>query len=577
MKKSLKAALATSGALALALTALVAIPSANAAGNVSINAQPVSKLKQGGTLTLPILYPPINYNISHPDGNDADVSTMMGMTLPGFYFFDANGKFQIDKNYVTVFEQIKKSPQTIRYVLNPKAVWSDGKKLSLADFVGTWKALNGTNEAYQVISTQGYEDIKSVKKGANANEIIITMAKPYPDWQGLFSGLMPASLTKDAETFNTAWKSKPSVSAGPFIFESANDDATTVVFKRNPKWWGPKPVLDKVIYRSVPVDAQYAALANNEIQYMDLATDANSLKLARANKNLLVHDTPGVGYWEHMDINSKNPILADINVRRAILVSINRQVIAEANTGLFVANPEPKQNRTFYAGQNCYEDNSGKWGKKNVALADELLDKAGWAAATSNEENDSEGNPKVVGMRYYNGPAKPGLVKDQKMTIKFTYPSDYPNRANVASLVVAMLRAQPIGIDAQLREVPRSKYFADYVDVNKLDFELVTFAWSGSSFPIGSSMNIYKKDSSQNYAKDSVPASLDALISKTISELDLVERCKLANQVDKALWQNAYNLPLYMWPGTSATRKELANFGSFGPSSLDWTKVGFMK
>ena len=74
MKKTLKAVFATLSALSLAITALVSVPAANAAGATSINAQPVSKLKQGGTLTLPILYPPIQYNISHPDGNDAAVS-----------------------------------------------------------------------------------------------------------------------------------------------------------------------------------------------------------------------------------------------------------------------------------------------------------------------------------------------------------------------------------------------------------------------------------------------------------------------------------------------------------------------
>ncbi len=577
MKKSFKLGFAAVSALVLGLSALVASPAANAAGSVSINAQPVSKLKQGGTLTLPILYPPIQYNISHPDGNDADVSGMMGMTLPSLIYFDVNGKLQIDKNYVSAFEQTKTSPQTLRIVLNPKAVWSNGKKITLADFVGMWKANSGKDEAYQVVSTVGYEDIKSVKAGANANEIIVTMAKPYPDWQALFSGLLPASLTKDAATFNDAWRTKPGLGSGPFIFESANADQTTVIWKKNPRWWGPKPVLDKVIYRAVPPSAQYAALANNEIQYMDLATDANSLKLARANKKIKVHDVPGVGTWEHIDMNSKNPILADVNVRRAITVALNRQVIAEANTGLFVKNAVVKNNRTFYEGQGCHVDASGKYGKKNTALADQLLDKAGWTIATSATEKDSDGNNKVIGMRYYTGPAKAGIAKDQKMTIKFTYPTNYPNRANVATLVQAMLRAAPIGIDLQLREVPRADYFSKYVDSTILDFELVTFAWTGSSFPISGSMNLYAKDSEQNYAKDSVTPAMDALIQKAKSELDPVKRCKLANDVEKALWNNGYNIPLYMWPGTSATAANLANFGSFGPSSIDWTKVGFVK
>jgi peptide/nickel transport system substrate-binding protein len=575
MKKKLKSLLGIASALVLASVALAAAPVANAAGGISINAQPVSKLKQGGTLTLPILYPPIQYNISHPDGNDADVSGMMGMTLPSFIYFDSAGKLQVDKNYASSFTQTKTSPQTLSLVLNPKAVWSDGKKISLADFVGTWRALNGKNKDYEVVSTQGYEDIASVKAG-KANEIVITMSKPYPDWQALFGGLLPTSITKDATTFNNSWREKPLLGSGPFIFESANADQTTVIWKKNPRWWGPKPLLDKVIYRAIPPSAQYAALANGEIQYMDLATDANSLKLARANSKLQVHDVPGVGTWEHIDMNSKNPILADVNVRRAITVALNRQVIAEANTGLFVKDVKVKNNRTFYEGQACHKDASGKYGKKNTALADQLLDQAGWTVHTGTG-NDSTGKPKVAGMRYYSGPAKPGLVANQPMTIKFTYPTNYPNRANIATLTQAMLRAQPIGIDLQLREVPRADYFSKYVDSTILDFELVTFAWTGSSFPIAGSMNLYAKDSEQNYAVDSVTAAMDALIKKAESELNPVKRCEYANQVEAALWNNAYNIPLYMWPGTSATTKNLANFGSFGPSSLDWTKVGFTK
>ena len=205
-----------------------------------------------------------------------------------------------------------------------------------------------------------------------------------------------------------------------------------------------------------------------------------------------------------------------------------------------------------------------------------MLDQAGWTVATSAAEKDSDGNAKVVGMRYYSGAAKTGLVANQKMTIKFTYPTNYPNRANIATLTQAMLRAAPIGIDLQLREVPRADYFSKYVDSKLLDFELVTFAWTGSAFPIGSSMNLYDKNSEQNYATDSITPAIQTLIEQATSELDPVKRCALANKVETALWNNAYNIPLYMWPGTSATAKKLANFGSFGPTSLDWTKVGFV-
>jgi peptide/nickel transport system substrate-binding protein len=90
-------------------------------------------------------------------------------------------------------------------------------------------------------------------------------------------------------------------------------------------------------------------------------------------------------------------------------------------------------------------------------------------------------------------------------------------------------------------------------------------------------MPLYAKNSAQNFAKDSITPELDALIKKTSSELDPAKRCALANQVDAALWETGFNIPLYVWPGTTAAIKGLANFGSFGWATIDWTKVGFIK
>jgi peptide/nickel transport system substrate-binding protein len=126
-------------------------------------------------------------------------------------------------------------------------------------------------------------------------------------------------------------------------------------------------------------------------------------------------------------------------------------------------------------------------------------------------------------------------------------------------------------------EVPTEDFFSKYVNPTTLDFDLTSFSWSSSILPISGAMNLYLKTSSQNFAKDFIPASLDALIKKTRSEIDPTQRCNLANQVDAQLWEIAYNIPLYDWPAATVTTKELANFGSFGFASIDWTKVGFTK
>lgn len=572
-----RAAIASVSIFAVVATSLFATSAAQAAPKSSINAQPISKLKTGGSLLLPLSQEPRQFNPLHIAANDSELSRMLSATLPYLVISDSQGKLTINKNYVSVFAQTKASPQTIRIVLNPKAIWSDGKKIGLADFLGQWRALNGKNPSYEILNSQGYANIKSIQAGKAAGEILVVMTKPYPDWRELFSPLLPSTLTKDAATFNTSWQTKPLLGAGPFLFESINQEQGAITWVRNSKWWGARPLLDSVVYRILPAQVQYAAMMNDEIHFMEFGLDLSSIKLARKNPKLTIYSVPGVDKWEHIEINSKNPILADPLVRRALMVAINRETISEINTGLLVSSSSTKNNRIFHASQECYKDNAGKWGKQSVVVADQLLDDAGWTVATNAQEKDSNGKNKIVGMRYYTGPTKTGLVAQQPLTLRFTYPGANPARENIAFLVQSMLRAKPIGIDIQLREVSREDFFIKHVNPTALDFDLTTFSWSSSILPISGAMPLYAKNSAQNFAKDSITPELDALIKKTSSELDPAKRCALANQVDAALWETGFNIPLYEWPGTTAAIKGLANFGSFGWATIDWTKVGFIK
>jgi peptide/nickel transport system substrate-binding protein len=576
MRQVKKSALFSTPFLVLTSLLLAATP-AFSGELTSINAQPVSKLKTGGTLLLPIAHEPTQFNPWHRDGNDPDINRMMSASLPMLLNSDDQGKLTANKNYISSFTQTRSSPQTLRIVLNPKAVWSDGKKIALADFVGMLRALGGKNPNFEILSSEGYSSIKSISAGKNANEVIITMSKPYADWQELFTPLLPASLTKDSATFNGTWRAKPLVSAGPFLFDSINREQGSISWVRNPKWWGVKPLLDNVTYRILPTESQLAALTNDEIYYLDVTDNATVIRQVRNNSKFTVNAVASSEKWEQIAINSKNPILGDLAVRQALVLAINREALTQANTGLFVSAPLPKNNRIFAVGQACYKDTSGSWSRQNIAKADLLLDQAGWIPATNNQEKDSAGKNKVVGMRYYSGPAKPGVLPNQQLTLRFLYPSGNQVRENTALLTQAMLRAKPIGIDLQLIEVPADDYFVKYVNPTTLGFDLASFSWSSSILPITGAMNLYAKASTQNFAKDSIPTKLDALIKKARAELNLTTRCTLANQVDTELWENAFNIPLYSWPAASVTMKSLANFGSFGLATIDWTKVGFTK
>ena len=323
-------------AIVAAIT-LLPVVSASAADHAKtgegpdINAQPVGNLKKGGTFVWAINSLPDNFNTSQIDGNTADTCYIMCATLPSFSSLDATGTLVIDKNYATAVTLTSKKPQVVTYLINPKAKWSNGKAIGLADFAGMWKANNGSNTAFEVVSTTGYEDIGSVKKGSAANSVVVTFKKVYADWQGLFSGLLPAALTASPTVFNTSWKNAPNVTAGPFKYSSTDVTAQTVTVVRNPSWWGPKPVLDKIVYRAIPPATQLDALANGEVDYIDIGPSAPNFKRAGTLAGVRVHVSKAPNY-RHMTFGSKTSISQNVSVRQAIMMGIDRSTIARAAT-----------------------------------------------------------------------------------------------------------------------------------------------------------------------------------------------------------------------------------------------------
>jgi len=534
-------------AVALVASVGVATPVSAAKGDgPSVDATPVANLKKGGTFIWAINDLPDNFNTSQIDGNTADTSYIMGATLPGYFYIDNKGAWQVDTNYASKVELTSTKPQVVTYTLNPNAKWSDGKAIGLADFQGFWQAQNGSNEAFEVVSTTGYENIKSIKKGKSANEIVVTFKEVYADWIGLFGGLLPASLTKDPATFNTAWKDAPTVSAGPFIYQSKDVAGSTVTLVPNKKWWGDKPVLDKIVYRAIPPATQLDALANGEVDYIDIGPQAPAYARAKTLPGVSTHISKAPNY-RHLTFGSSTDIIRDKAVRQAIMMGIDRDAIAQAMIGTMDKRASSLDNHVFVKGLSCYTNNSGIYGEFNVKKAGQILDKAGWT-----------GSPRTK-----NG---------KQLKVAITIPSGVPTSAQEAQLMQSTL-AQ-VGITLDIRVVPLTDFFSKYITPG--DFEMTVFSWIGTSLPISSSKSILRSDGEQNFGKIGTPA-IDKLIDKAQTELDQSKRCALVNRADVMIWENGHSAPTYQRPNVTAKDKNLKNMGSWGFSSMDYTKVGFIK
>ena len=543
-------AIAIAGAVVAPFGMTTQAGAAKDGGSRQINEVPVENLKPGGVFRFVQVDICPNFNTSAIEGNLLNCSQVMNTMLPQYIYFDKNAVLQIDKNYALDIKATRvDGKQTVTYTLNPEAKWSDGKTIGLADFVGMWNAQKKSGQGFNITSSAGYEKIESVKKGKTANEIVVTFSETYPDWQPLFSALKPASLTASPDAFNTSWKAAPLVTAGPFKFKVLDKVTRTITVVRDKKWWGDKPVLDTIIFKALPQAAQIDALLNGEIDYMDVGNDTNALKRARENSKIEVRVAKAPTH-EHFTFGPVTAATKEVEVRQAIMLSIDRQQIATAIQGIVDPKVKPNNNHVFLDGTSCNQDNTGTLGKRDLVAAAKLLDGAGWVKGAD-------------GIR-----AKGG----NRLSVKLIYPSGNDNRRDTVLLATAM--AKEAGIELVPTLIPSADYFGKYVLVS--EFEMAIFAWVGTNFPIASSPNIYKVGGAQNFGNIG-SADIDATFAKANNILDLKKRCELANTADKEVYKLVHSITLFQRNNVVGVPKNVANFGAFGFTTIDWTKVGFKK
>lgn len=523
-----------------------------------INPAPREELQDGGTLRWPLEQMPPNFNLNQLDGALGDNSAIMGALMPAPFDFDASAQPILKTEYTEFAELTATDPkQVVTYRINPKAIWYDGTPITVADFEAQWRARNGTNPAFKVVSTQGYDKVESVVKGRDDREVIVTFREPYADWRGLFSGLYPASTNRDPGVFNDGWKDRPLTTAGPFKFESIDRTAQTVILARNEKWWGRPAKLERIIYRAIDPDAHIDALANGEIDFIDIASDVNKLRRAETAQGIALRKAGGPNF-RHITINGTSEVLRDVKVRQALALGINREAIAEAMLGPLGVPAVPLNNHIFMANQRGYQDNAGALARYDPERARALLDEAGWRLE---------------------GPVR---TKDGRpLAIRFVIPSQVATSKQEAELVQAMLTE--VGARVDIQTVPTGDLFDTYVTPG--DFDVTVFSWLGTVFPISSSKSIYAKpkigpdgtlDVQQNYARVGSD-EIDRLYDQATAEFDADKAIQLAGQIDALIWQEVHSLTLYQRPEIIAVTSGLANFGAFGFASTLYEDIGFVQ
>jgi len=258
----------------------------------------------------------------------AQVNTMPSALLPAK---QPDGTYKFEPGPVLDGEPtLETTPvQTITYKINPKAVWSDGVKITCADFKYTWQQVASGKDIYD---PTGYTDIDTVDCSNPAQAVVkYKSGKTYSGWQQLFGaayGIMPSHILQGKDR-DAVMKNGYDWSGGPWIAKWTKGDNITLT--PNAKYWGDKPKLDKVIFKfQADTAAEFQAFKSNQVQaiYPQPQLDVvDALSSGLGDVNHIA--TPETGAVEALWVQNQRFPFTSKAVRQAFAYSIDRDAIVK--------------------------------------------------------------------------------------------------------------------------------------------------------------------------------------------------------------------------------------------------------
>ena len=319
----------------------------------------------------------------------------------------------------------------------------------------------------------------------------------------------------------------------------------------NPNFWLGKPKVDQLFFKIVPDDAaQIAAIKAGDTDIGTFISAADVPELKKIATIDVVKEQSG--YRESWFFNLSNrkdktkghPALQDVNVRRAVVMAVDRDKITKEL--LFGLTTPPV---TFWDG-TPYGNPDLKPIPYDPEGAKKLLDDAGWKVGTD-------------GIR-----AKGGV----KLKLRYIT-TDKEVRKNTQVVVQQMLKA--VGIDTELINQTGDVVFQGYAEGGPVATGQYDIAeWSDGAFPDPD----YAYWLCSEIPSDDNPAGvnqwyicdeeLDKLFKQQAATVDVQARIQIFHQIGKLMEDKVYWISLWDDPDLWTVSKNLQNVKFSGATPL---------
>lgn len=316
-------------------------------------------------------------------------------------------------------------------------------------------------------------------------------------------------------SINDEGKFTKPIGTGRWMVESYDKNQSILV--PNSYYYGEKPDIEKIVVKMIAdPQARLMAMESGEVDFLAAPITAENVPLIEKSDSLSLLEVDGTDTY-HFMFNYENPVLQDVNVRKAINYAIDKKNIVD---NLLDGHAEPAKG--LFSERNPYvtaDNNLGYEFSTKKAL--ELLKQSGYKDTDGDGILDKNGTPLRLNLVFQS--------------------AEFPDWKPICEYVAAQLKE--IGIDVTLKLQETNAYY-DSIWTTR-DFDIIMYRTYADSWnPNGFLASLYyppEEGKSVAWSDE----ELNRLLEQALASTGQDERQQLYDKVFKRMYDEAMCVPLY--------------------------------
>jgi hypothetical protein len=278
-------------------------------------------------------------------GATPTTNAILDLLKPSAFLTTASDNLVGEGGAISSAELTSLTPETVVYTIAPNLHWSNGASFSGVDLVGWWLRA----KQLASVTSDGYRDIDSLTESNGGLTVTATFAKPYAEWNLLFRDVEQVATSQGCSW--TDFLARPTL--GPYNVVSVSP--TRIVLSANKKW-----PLDPNRFSRVVITDSTALPTDRHAYYASYSLNVSAAEVASVSARTELSSHIGTSSeLAEITFAPGRPLTAQLGVREALSLILNRQNIVNDLFGAVTFSPSVAQSALYSQGQSAYPGGSG--------------------------------------------------------------------------------------------------------------------------------------------------------------------------------------------------------------------------